>query len=301
MNKVLLFWPQLKNYKDKEYEQKDIAYKKDKHTTFVDWERYHVINSKKWIINDLLSKIELEIVEDCKNITNEKIIVISHNLKEISHALEEVTKDNKIFLIHLGDEFFSDLNNSLEIYKKCTYVFRPYFFFSNLKNILHIPVGYKSSENFYDEKKTYKWSFMGSVYKSSRHDMIDVFKKNFDNFFLHQTDHFADKKSLNSEEMYKIISSSTFSLCPQGFNHPETYRLWEILENKSIPIIQDTLSIYDKILPNNNLIKVKYWSEFLAIEKEINAEEILKKNLDWYNSYKTNLKNKIFGIIYEQN
>lgn len=300
MSKTLLFWPQVEKYKNyKPHENHNLSYKKDKYTTVVDWEKYHAIYSKKWLLDDLLLNIEYETINELKGISNKSIIIIVHDLGSLIKELDTLCEKNKIYLIHIGDEFFKNINNSIKIYKKCKFVFRPYYFFSNLKNIMHIPVGYKSSKSFYNEEKKYHWSFLGSVYKSSRNDMCEVFKRNFDNHYLRKTDHFNDNKSLHADEMYKIVSSSIYSLCPQGFNHPETYRLWEILENKSIPIVQDSLSIYDKILPGNNLIKINYWSEFLKIEKKIELDKTLNETLGWYNSYKKNLKEKIYNIINE--
>lgn len=227
MEKILLFWDDFVNYKNKKFEINEISYKKNNNTTSVDWDKYHVVYSKKWLLDDLFSQINFEIIENIDYLNNKKIILVARDLKKNFLFYENFCSNNKVYLIHFGDEFLSDLNFSIKIYEKCYHVFRPYYFYSNLKNITHIPVGYKSSNNFYKEEKKYFWSFCGTIYKSSRHDMIDVFTKNFDNYFLHITHFFGDTKSLQPDEMYQNISKSIFSLCPNGFYHPETYRVFE--------------------------------------------------------------------------
>lgn len=298
MERVIFFWNDLNNYKNKNLNITQIAFKKDKNTTKVEWDKYHVINSQKWLMNDLLSEINFDITENITNSKNNKIILVATDIKKNFSFYENICSNNKVFLIHIGDEFLTNLDFSIKIYQKSYYVFRPYYFYSKLKNVMYIPVGYKSSNNFYKEEKKYFWSFFGTIYKSSRHDMIDVFIKNFDDYFLHITKFFGDPKGLDADEMYKQISRSRFSLCPTGFYHPETYRVFEVLENNSIPVIQNPYSFYEKILPNNNFIKINLWSDFLKIVKNINYEKLLNLNVNWYLNYKKDLKLKIKKIIY---
>lgn len=303
MKKILFYWPALNKYNQGLFRSSQISFREDKDTSqsvSVDWSKYHVVNSKKWLMDDLFSEIKFEIVDRVNQCKNSEIILVIDNLRDKLqfYDYENICSNNKVYLIHVGDEFLYNLNWSINLYKKSFYVFRPYFFSSNIKNIMHIPVGYKKSNSFYKEEKKYFWSFCGTIYKSSRHDMFEVFTKNFDNYFLHITSFFGDNNSLEADEMYKKISSSIISLCPSGFYHPETYRIFEILENNSIPIIQDSNLIYDKILPNNNLIKINFWSDFLKIEKTLNYEDLLKTNINWYSNYKKELKLQIKKIIY---
>ena len=41
--------------------------------------------------------------------------------------------------------------------------------------------------------------------------------------------------------MNKILVSTEFIPCPNGFFHPETYRLYEALESGCIPIVENAL------------------------------------------------------------
>ena len=296
--KVLLFWLNHQDLSSESIANEPLSSKQSKTNVAVEWEKYHFINSKKWIIEDLLSEVGFTEINSLKNLEKKKVIIITSKIVENFNKLEKICSSNEVILVHLGNEFLNNMEKNIEIYKKCYCVLRPYFFFSNLKNICHIPVGYKKSNKFYKEKKKFTWSFIGTIYKSSRNDLIEVFKEKFNNFYFHKTDYFNDKKSLSSDEMYKIISESVFSPCPQGFYHPETYRVFEVLENNSIPILLDHNNFFEKIFPNNNLIKVKYWKEFIKKYDQINTEESLELNLKWYFNYKNNLKLKIKNIIH---
>ena len=67
---------------------------------------------------------------------------------------------------------------------------------------------------------------------------------------------FGDEKSMGSSEMGKIISSTHFIPCPNGFFHPETYRLYEALECECIPIVENAYKYYDRLFPDNPFLKI---------------------------------------------
>ena len=93
-------------------------------------------------------------------------------------------------------------------------------------------------------------------------------------------------------EMNDILSSTIFIPCPNGFVHPETYRLYEALECGCVPIVESTYKYYDRLFPKNPFIKVDKWIEAKKIIATWKDEQIIKKreecNLWW-----TKLKNKI--------
>ena len=100
--------------------------------------------------------------------------------------------------------------------------------------------------------------------------------------------------------MSEILSSTEFMPCPNGFFHPETYRLYEALECECIPIVEEAYNYYDRLFPNNPFIQVNKWADAKSILKGWENEKIKKKQKEcsiWWNNYKTNLqeiiKNKI--------
>ena len=100
--------------------------------------------------------------------------------------------------------------------------------------------------------------------------------------------------------MSEILSSTEFMPCPNGFFHPETYRLYEALQCGCIPVVENTYKYYDRLFPTNPFIKVDKWSDARNIIKNFKQNEINNKQEEcsiWWNSYKANLqeiiKNKI--------
>ena len=100
--------------------------------------------------------------------------------------------------------------------------------------------------------------------------------------------------------MSEVLSSTEFMPCPNGFFHPETYRLYEALQCGCIPIVENAYKYYDRLFPNNPFVKVGKWVDAKAIIKNWNESQIKSKQEEcnsWWNSYKIELqemvKNKI--------
>ena len=98
--------------------------------------------------------------------------------------------------------------------------------------------------------------------------------------------------------MSKVLSLTEFMPCPNGFVHPETYRVYESLECGCIPIVENAYKYYDRLFPNNPFIKVDMWSEAKSMlngwgndqfEKKVNPESVVWQNLEteyWKNFLK---------------
>ena len=258
------------------------------------WGIYHKENSNKWIY-EILKKVKYNIIENEKDIKKNDIVIIVDSSIEKKIKLYEKLQIicSKIFLFHLGDE--SGIYNSSLIYKKCEHVWRAFCsnkYFDN-KSITCIPIGYKSGI-FHNQtkKKIYKWAFIGTPHKSSRHDLLFQLS-NTGNFFCHKTEKF-NEKIISVEKMSEVLSSTEFLPCPNGFVHPETYRLYEALECKCIPIVENAYKYYDRLFPNNPFIKIDMWSEANVIIKKMKEEEIKKKSEEcsiWWKKYKSKIQN----------
>ena len=184
---------------------------------------------------------------------------------------------SKIFLFHLGDE--SGAYDLISIYKNCNYVWRTFCsnkYFKNNK-VKCIPIGYKSGVlNKQKKNRKYKWAFTGTPHKSSRHDLLFQFS-DIKPFFCHKTDKF-DEKIISVDEMSKVLSDLLiFIPCPNGFVHPETYRLYEALQCECIPIVESAYEYYDRLFPNNPFIKVNKWADARPIIKGWDNDQISKK------------------------
>ena len=265
------------------------------------WGIYHKKNSDIWIY-EILKKIKYNNIDSEKNLEKGDILIIIDSNPEKKIALYNKLKliCSKILLFHLGDETgYFDLS---QVYNKCNYVLRTFCSNKYFKNnqVKCIPLGYKSG--IADRKKNnrkYKWAFTGTPHKSSRHDLLFQFS-NIKPFFCHKTEKF-DTKIISVEEMSEVLSSTEFIPCPNGFFHPETYRLYEALQCGCIPIVEDAYKYYDRLFPDNPFIKVGKWADAKPIIKSWGNDQIEKKKeecISWWSNYKIDLqetvKNKIF-------
>ena len=266
------------------------------------WGQYHKKNSDKWIY-EILKEIDYEIIKNENDLKKEDIlIVIDSSIEEKTNLYMKLNFScSKIFLFHLGDETGNrDLS---QVYKNCSFVWRSFCFnkfFSN-KNVQCIPIGYKSGIiNKNKENRKYKWAFTGTPHKSSRHDLLFQFSK-IEPFFCHKTQKF-DQKIISTPEMNEVLSSTEFIPCPNGFFHPETYRVYEALESGCIPIVENAYNYYERLFPNNPFIKIDIWNEAKPIINGWENDQIKKKReecVNWWNNYKytlqENIKNKIIS------
>ena len=258
------------------------------------WGAYHKDYSDKWIY-EILNKIEFEVIQSETDLKNEDVLIIidsSIEKKEDLYTKLELIC-SKMFLIHLGDE--SGVYDVSLVYNKFNYVWRAFCsnrYFNNEK-VSCLPIGYKSGTLFEKEmvERKYKWAFIGTPHKSSRHDLLFQLS-DIKPSFSHKTTKF-NEKIINVKEMSKILTSTEFIPCPNGFVHPETYRLYEALECGCIPIVENAYKYYDRLFPNNPFIKVDRWIEAKSIIKEWGDDQIKRKRKEctaWWVQYKNQLQ-----------
>ena len=265
------------------------------------WGLYHKDYSDKWIY-EILNKIEFEVIQSEKDLESEDILIIVdssvENKEELYTKLELIC--SKMFLIHLGDE--SGVYDSSLIYNKFNYVWRAFCssrYFNN-KKVSCLPIGYKSGTLFKKEivERKYKWAFLGTPHKSSRHDLLFQFS-DIEPSFFHKTKKF-NEKIIDVSEMSGILTSTEFIPCPNGFVHPETYRLYEALECECIPIVENAYKYYDRLFPNNPFIKIDRWIEAKPVIREWVDDQIKQKREEcstWWSQYKNQLQVFIINKI----
>jgi len=266
----------------------------EKATTDFGWGAYHKNNSDKWIY-EILKKMQFDIIQSEKSLESDDILIIVDSDIERKNELYIKLKlmCSKIFLIHLGDESGNyDLSS---IYDNFNFVWRTFCsnkYFKNNK-ISCLPLGYKSGIFFkkQESERKYKWAFIGTPHKSSRHDLLFQLSE-IKPSFCYKTKKF-NEKIMEMSEMNKILSSTEFIPCPNGFVHPETYRLYESLEYGGIPIVENAYKYYDRLFPNNPFLKVDKWIEARLIIEEWKTTQIKLKQEEckiWWNQYKNKLQ-----------
>ena len=289
---IKLFW---NTQNQKQTISNDINIKK-KEATAYKWGIYHRKNSDSWIY-EILKKTQFNIIDSEKDLESGDILVIIDSNPENKIDLYEKFKllCSKILLFHLGDETGPyDLS---QIYNNCNYVFRPFCsnkYFKN-KKVKCIPIGYKSGiKEIKKNNREYKWAFTGTPHKSSRQDLLFQFSE-IKPSFCHKTNKF-DEKIISVEKMSDIFSSTLFIPCPNGFFHPETYRLYEALQCGCIPIVENAYKYYDRLFPDNPFIKIDKWIDAKFIINNWEKDKIEKKQEEcknWWNNYKINLQEDI--------
>ena len=292
---IKLFW-NTHNLRKTITENKDV---RKKEAVEFKWGMYHKKNSDIWIY-EILKKIKYNVINNTKNLQKEDILIIidSNPEKKIEIYNELKLICSKVFLFHLGDE--SGASNLSKVYKNCDYVWRTFCSNKYFKNahISCIPIGYKSGTIFNSDENKYKWAFVGTPHRSSRHDILFQFSE-IKPSFCHKTQKF-NEKIIEVDQMSKILSATDFIPCPNGFFHPETYRLYEALQCGCIPIVEDAYKYYDRLFPDNPFIKIGKWADAKLIIKDWNEVQIKKKQEDcivWWNNYKTNLQEMVKSKI----
>ena len=265
------------------------------------WGLYHKENSDKWIY-EILNKIQFKIIENERNIENENVVIVvdSSVEKKIDFYNRLKLISSKIFLIHLGDE--SNVYDLSPIYDNCNYIWRTFCsnkYFNNQK-VSCLPIGYKSGTCFKKQNsdRKYKWAFIGTPHKTSRHDLLFQLSS-IQPSFCYKTEKF-NKKIIGVDKMNEILSSSEFIPCPNGFVHPETYRLYEALECGCIPVVENAYKYYDRLFPNNPFLKIDKWRDAQNMIKKFTDKDIKKKSENckkWWKDYKNELQNFINNTI----
>ena len=265
------------------------------------WGVYHKDCSDKWIY-EILNKIEFEVIQSEKDLESEDILIIVDSSvekkEELYTKLELIC--SKMFLIHLGDE--GGTYDSSLIYNKFNYVWRAFCsnrYFNN-KKVSCLPIGYKSGTLFKKEivERKYKWAFLGTPHKSSRHDLLFQLS-DIEPSFSHKTKKF-NNKILEVSKMNEILTSTEFIPCPNGFVHPETYRLYEALECGCIPIVENAYKYYDRLFPNNPFIKIDRWIEAKPVIRVWRDDQIKQKREEcrkWWSQCKNQLQEFIINKI----
>ena len=265
------------------------------------WGDYHKNSSDKWIFN-ILKKIEFKKIENQNNLDSGDILLVVDSSVEKKQELYSKLKliCSKMFLIHLGDESGSyDLTN---IYNNFDFVWRTFCLnkFFNNPQVNCIPIGYKSGVFLkkQNEERKYKWTFIGTPHRSSRHDLLFQFSE-IEPSYCYKTSKF-NEKIIDTNTMTEILSSTEFIPCPNGFFHPETYRVYEALECECIPIVENAFKYYDRLFPDNPFIKVDKWIDAKPIIQGWNKEKINKKREEcklWWINYQNLLQDQIYKKI----
>ncbi|XP_015781964.2 ribitol-5-phosphate xylosyltransferase 1-like [Tetranychus urticae] len=199
----------------------------------------------------------------------------------------------------------------------------------NEEDIYQWPLGVATYRNFPNPdpnklnlklERPYTCNFLGTIYpNSSRVEVMDVIKT-FDErvCFTKGRSEWEPNETSETLELYlQALRLSDLTLSPIGMNH-ECYRIYEALSYGSLPVVEENLSHVKGHKSNCDstsayrllkkydapVIYIANWTHELPmlIEKEmsLSLERKIERRLrliDWYASFKTNIRNHLFDII----
>lgn len=179
------------------------------------------------------------------------------------------------------------------------------------RRVVTFPLGYLSG--FAGEPWTnvgprkYLWSFCGAGYKNQRKDMVDTFSavpQGYMRLASGWSTGPGGLEPLSQKELASVYRDSEFVLCPQGINHPDTFRIMEALQSGAIPVMIRFLGRdYAKYtFGRHPFVVAKTWSEAADILQRYyeNPDLLAQKRKevnDWYGRYREQLLHNFHRIV----
>lgn len=212
------------------------------------WPSYHARTSRygSWdmaFLEDILGGEEYveyahhETFESAKDAEGIVLVIPGqHHAGDIDRLNEDVAKYKWVLLCLLGDEeslfdigAFKHPNSSVWIQSRATSLAdRPRF---------HLPWGYTHETRKYanpDAEKKTNWFFSGQVTHIRRQQCVNVLRR-MPNGLLNQTVGFT--QGFDRPEYYRLMGESKIVVCPAGVVTPDSFRIWEALESRCVPIV----------------------------------------------------------------
>lgn len=255
-------------------------------------------------IKELFSQFEIEEYVDSNleyNYIFDNSLIIIQNITDstsFENYLSNYEKNNFNFrILHISDEA---LNHNISFYEKFqSKIIRMIYSeeYSNKYNIITIPVGYKPGIKKVQTEKSYFVNFVGQL-KSDRQYMLSVYS-NVNPKFILLTNQWNDPNGLSTEEYSRILSESSFTLCPAGWVSVDSFRINEALECGSIPvsILYNGKNYFESVYGPNPFVLGRNWEETVLLIQSIDIIQKKKEIQDWWSNYKSELKMKMTSLF----
>ncbi len=179
-------------------------------------------------ITDLLAKVDQTDIE--------VIIVPGRYWADRTTYINRLINEHKnVLLIVCGDEEATFNTAELEHPNMIVWLQSPHI--ENTKKAdRYFPIGYTPDTRKCARKreKISRWAFSGQNTHSRRKDVVDILK-GLDNGELYETVTF--NTGLSQKDYNKMLSQTMVAPCPSGAVVPDTFRIYEALENGCVPIV----------------------------------------------------------------
>lgn len=156
-------------------------------------------------------------------------------------------------------------------------------------DVMWLPIGYTphGKAEFYSTERDNDIYFAGQVNHKKRKEMVKELNK-LPNFKLDQSGGFA--QGLNTTQYLHNIKTSKVISAPSGNISPDSFRLYEALENGAVPIADDP-KYFTKLFgsyPFPAVNKSEQWSTYA--EESVKLYPVLNNRCSaWWQSFKCNL------------
>jgi len=218
-----------------------------------------------------------------------------------NYAREMRRRGLRFGLVHLTDE---GSDNDISSYTDCDFVIRMFMRKCIQDYVLTIPIGYTSGTAMTGpDRSTYErkfdWSCIIERFDHSRAELRQIFS-DLPNGMFYQHDHHNPR--LSTDKMSDIYRNSNFVPCPNGRVTPESFRVFEALENGAIPIVLKTDYWYENYGIDFPAIQVKDWHEAKEkIKTMLKNPEVVEKYrqhcIDWWTESKRKTKSQVEQLV----
>jgi hypothetical protein len=257
--------------------------------------------------------------DDPKTFNNKTLIIYSSLNEFVPKYIDDFVKqlNCEYILFHMSNEWdwafypqlknFSDtINETKHYYGNASHVFRNYWNpMFDCDIVTHLPIfwqnGFLNNASIIENVKTYKTAFIGNP-KNDRPKVIDIMEKMGD-CYVHKTSGWLSEDIITVDKQSQVYSKTVICPCPMGGCHPEVFRMCEILESKSIPVIVEYFDFeyhnriygYDSPIP-----RIKRWEDLPKVYNDIIKRGVYQatENIHhWYQDWKIRTKYNFQKIL----
>ena len=257
-----------------------------------------------WVHEIFAPIIGDQVVDGKHKIVLDNCLVVDTQLHLAPPEYYPQFRGKNVFLMREPDEYFRDISG---VYVNFCGVFRMHH--SNVfrpERVLSIPLGYgnglaRMGEPKRASQRSYVWSMLGQMNKSTRPDALKALisiKPNFwfaaDGWQIGSGTAASNASSHKPKENYRQLQAeSIFSPAPMGNVQQETNRPYEALECGAIPLLEKQwfMEVHKSLLGSHPLPTFSSWSKAADFVRETikdpaALDQLQAECLAWWHSYK---------------
>ena len=272
-------------------------------------------HEKQWIEEIFGDYIERHVVDGDHQLVLDNAILFDAFIDRYPLDYYRAFEGKTAFLVHFLDETY---NGGYERYAPFRGVLRKHWAraFEGAR-IRPLPLGYCNGFKTHRAPKpaserTYLWSLVGGLNKTSRPDAVRAFKS-LAPALVRATDDLAvkglaiERGALAPAALAAVLRDSAFAPSPMGNVNLECFRLYEGLEAGAIPILERRLGLdyYRDLFGDHPLPTFASWRDaarFVAGLKDRPADldQLQRTCTSWWTTYKVKLSSDIGAFMRER-